>query len=87
MGEDLGFWAGLVGDSGFVEVDFVPTLRSIVFDYFIFLDRLYEHFAAILESKVGAPFSKASSEASRYITFGGGPLASFWVYPTISPTD
>ena len=82
-GEDLSFWAGLMGDSGFVEVDFVPTLKSIVFDYFIFLDHLYEHFSAMLEAKIGPPFSKASSEQSRYITFTGGPLSSFWLYPTI----
>ena len=79
--EDLTFWAGLMGDSGLVEVDFVPALKSIVLGYFILLDHLYEHFSALL-AKMGPPFTKASSEQSRHIIFEGG-LSSSWVYPTI----
>lgn len=83
IGEELQVSAGLVSDSGYVDPDVIQSLKSIVADYFLYLDRIYEHFGERLRSEVGEGLYPIPERGRRWLRVRKGQESSLWLYPTI----
>lgn len=77
--------AGLVGDSGFLIHDVVSEVKEIVGGYCLYLDGLLEHFSRHLQSEIQGSVVPSLPDGARYYRFTGGPLASAWIYPLVTP--
>jgi len=76
--------AALIGDSGFLQDDLVPSVRRAMREYCLYLDYMVVHFARIIDEQVGSPVAnKAIAEAATY--HEPGALKSVWLLPVIDP--
>lgn len=83
--DDIELRASLVGNARIVHDNVVPALKSMVTDYFVYLDRIFAYFSAKLRVELGNEGVPTNDIPTRYYEFSNGPLSSHWVYPLITP--
>jgi hypothetical protein len=80
---DFRFRASIVGDSGFVCDDLVPTLQEIVSGYYSFLDQIFLYFSNQIRITLQDNSILAGNTVTQYYRFEGLSPSSFWIYPEI----
>jgi hypothetical protein len=85
--DEFEFRASLIGDAGFVCENLVPTLKSMMADYYFYLDRIYMYFTERLRAELGDEVIPAGDKLAQYARFTweeGSSFPSFWIYPTLT---
>jgi len=81
-GETISFNASLRNESGYVENNLIPTLKTVVAGYFEFMEKAYLHFRGVVLEKVEGGSFGDIYKSSQLLKFTAG-LGSAWIYPEI----